>query len=109
MTQAIGAVQLIRQPASAVMPVARVQAPPGSVAPAQVPSRPAAPSASMGLAELDCFLGHMVKLDASDLYVTADSPPVFRVNGEGLKARQPLTATQVEDLIASFLSPAQRE
>ena len=25
----------------------------------------------------------MLKIDASDLYLTADSPPVFRVSGEG--------------------------
>ncbi len=60
-------------------------------------------------AELHRMLEHMLKLDASDLYITADSPPVFRVNGEGLKGRAVLTAAQVEKIADQALTDAQRE
>jgi len=38
------------------------------------------------------LLDHMLKVEASDLYITADSPPVFRIAGVGYPAKQALTA-----------------
>ncbi len=58
--------------------------------------------------ELERCLEHMVKLDASDLYITAESPPVFRVNGAGLKGNIALKASQVEAMVDALLTPAQR-
>ncbi|MEO6572612.1 MAG: ATPase, T2SS/T4P/T4SS family, partial [Polyangiaceae bacterium] len=58
--------------------------------------------------ELERCLEHMVKLDASDLYVTADSPPVFRVNGSGLKGNIALKASQIDGMVDALLTPAQK-
>ncbi len=63
---------------------------------------------STQLLTIDALLGHMLKLDASDLYLTAGKPPVFRVNGAGASGKIALTAEQVELLIGSLLDPAQQ-
>jgi twitching motility protein PilU len=55
------------------------------------------------------LLEHMVKIHASDLYLTANSPPVFRVEGSGHKGKTTLDAEQVGRLADAFMSPAQRE
>jgi twitching motility protein PilU len=54
------------------------------------------------------LLAHMVKVDASDLYLTAGSPPVFRIAGVGHAARVPLTAEHVGVMAASVMTEAQR-
>ena len=38
------------------------------------------------------LLTHMLTIEASDLYLTAGSPPVYRKDGVGLAARAPLSA-----------------
>lgn len=58
---------------------------------------------------LDVMLMHMLKIDASDLYLTADSPPVFRINGSGHPGRSTLDSAQVERMVAAVLTPAQRD
>jgi twitching motility protein PilU len=55
------------------------------------------------------FLDHMLRIDASDLYVTADSPPVFRHNGQGLKGTTVLDAERIDEILEAILTPAQRE
>ena len=56
---------------------------------------------------LRALLEHMLKVEASDLYVTADSPPVFRIDGVGYPARTTLTAERVAEMAASLMSAAQ--
>ncbi|MDP9149838.1 MAG: PilT/PilU family type 4a pilus ATPase [Myxococcota bacterium] len=57
---------------------------------------------------IDALLDHMLRVNASDLYLTADKPPVFRVNGAGLAAKVPLSAEQVERLVLSLLAEEQQ-
>jgi twitching motility protein PilU len=56
---------------------------------------------------MEALLAHMLKLDASDLYLTADKPPVFRVNGTGLSGKTALSAEQVAMLVTSLLDEKQ--
>ncbi len=58
-------------------------------------------------ANLDAFLKYMLKIDASDIYVTAGSPVVFRVSGVGHPAKVPLTSEHIDTMAASLMSPAQ--
>lgn len=55
------------------------------------------------------LLEHMVKTKASDLYLTADSPPVFRIDGEGHKAKAPLDGKAIARLADALMNAAQRE
>ncbi|GMR00486.1 MAG: type IV pilus ATPase PilU [Zetaproteobacteria bacterium] len=51
----------------------------------------------------------MVKKDASDVYITADMPPSFRINGVIYPAKQaPLNAVQCEQLANSTMGEKQR-
>jgi twitching motility protein PilU len=72
-----------------------------------MPAVAAPPQASTQILSMDSLFSHMLKLDASDLYLTADKPPVFRVNGVGLAGKTPLTAEQVETLVTSLLDSQQ--
>jgi twitching motility protein PilU len=58
---------------------------------------------------LRSLLEHMLKTEASDLYLTAGSPPVFRIEGVGYPAKHPLTADQVAVMAESLLTPPQRD
>ncbi|HET7501721.1 MAG TPA: PilT/PilU family type 4a pilus ATPase [Kofleriaceae bacterium] len=60
-------------------------------------------------ATLCSLLDHMAKVEASDLYLTADSPPVFRIDGVGYPAKHALTTAQVARMSQSLLDPAQRD
>jgi twitching motility protein PilU len=55
------------------------------------------------------MLEHMVSVDASDLYIAADSPPVFRINGIGYPAKKPLEAEMIDQMACSLMTPAQRQ
>jgi twitching motility protein PilU len=57
---------------------------------------------------LRALLEHMVKVEASDLYITVGSPPVFRIDGVGYPAKHPLTEEQVATMSMSLLNAAQR-
>jgi twitching motility protein PilU len=59
--------------------------------------------------EMEQVLAHMVKIDASDLYLTSESPPTYRVDGVGLAGRTPATAEQIDRMADSLMTPAQRE
>jgi twitching motility protein PilU len=74
---------------------------------AGVPGTAPAGLASAQTLNIDVLFSHMLKLDASDLYLTAGKPPVFRVNGEGLSGKTALTAEQVEALVTSLLDAEQ--
>jgi twitching motility protein PilU len=63
---------------------------------------------SAQILSIDALFSHMLKLDASDLYLTAGKAPVFRVNGEGLSGKMALSAEQVETLVTSLLDAGQR-
>ena len=58
---------------------------------------------------IDLVLAHMLKINASDLYLTAASPPVFRVDGVGHSGRVVLVADQVARMAAALMTPAQRD
>jgi twitching motility protein PilT len=59
---------------------------------------------------IDELLGAMVERNASDLHLTAGSPPVIRVNGrlERLAGKEPLTPEQLRSLIYRILSTEQQ-
>jgi twitching motility protein PilU len=58
---------------------------------------------------LRSLLEHMRKVEASDLYLTADSPPVFRIDGAGYPAKHALSADQVSAMAQSLLTAAERD
>jgi pilus retraction protein PilT len=56
------------------------------------------------------LLSAVLKFDASDLVLKADSPPLFRVYGEMIPIdAEPLTQVSISALIESLLTPQQRE
>jgi twitching motility protein PilU len=55
------------------------------------------------------LLEHMLTVEASDLYITAGSPAVFRIDGVGYPAKTPLDPDDVEGMADSLMSAAQRE
>src|SRR4029077_3608943 len=55
------------------------------------------------------LLDHMVKVEESDLYITAASPPVFRIDGVGYPAKSSLGAEQIAAMAQTLMTPAQRE
>ena len=57
---------------------------------------------------LRALLEHMLKVEASDLYLTVGSPPVFRIDGVGYPAKQLLSADQIELMARSMTSKAQQ-
>jgi twitching motility protein PilU len=57
---------------------------------------------------LRALLEHMLKVEASDLYLTVGSPPVFRIDGVGYPAKQPLSADQIELMARSMTTKAQQ-
>ncbi len=54
------------------------------------------------------LLEHMLKVEASDLYISAGSPPVYRIDGVGYPGKTALTADQIATLASTLMSPAQR-
>ena len=58
---------------------------------------------------IERLLEHMMKIDASDLYLTDGSPPVFRVDGVGHPGRMALNAAQIGAMATSLMTPAQRD
>jgi twitching motility protein PilU len=55
------------------------------------------------------LLDHMIKVEASDLYLTAGSPPVFRIEGTGYPAKTALTGEQIGMMVETLMTPSQRE
>jgi twitching motility protein PilU len=55
------------------------------------------------------LLTHMLTIEASDLYLTAGSPPVYRKDGVGLAGRAPFSTEQVDAIAASVMTAEQRE
>ena len=61
-------------------------------------------------AELDTHLVRMIALGASDLYLRADSPPVYRVNGRVTRTDLPaITESAVRAYLNHILPPLARE
>ena len=58
---------------------------------------------------LGMLLEHMLKIDASDLYLTNESPPTYRVDGVGHAGKTPLTPEMLDGMAASLMTAAQRE
>ncbi len=57
---------------------------------------------------LDRFMDHMLKIDASDLYLTVGCPPVFRAAGIGLKGKKPVTTEQINSMFEEALTDTQK-
>jgi twitching motility protein PilU len=55
------------------------------------------------------LLEHMQKVEASDLYLTANSPPVFRIDGVGYPAKTSLSGEQIGKMINTLMTSAQRD
>jgi twitching motility protein PilU len=55
------------------------------------------------------LLEHMIRINASDLYLTAGSAPVFRVDGVGHRGRTVLDSEQVARMADAFMRPEQRD
>lgn len=53
------------------------------------------------------FLEHMLTVEASDLYITAHSPAVFRIDGVGYPAKNPLEPDEIDAMAASLMTPSQ--
>src|SRR5437588_8560742 len=73
---------------------------------------PIAPARGMPqLTSIDDLLEQMVGLNASDLHVTTDSPPVYRVRGEILRAEgfDPMTPDDTRSLLYRILSSEQQK
>lgn len=58
---------------------------------------------------MTALFDHMLRINASDLYLTKDSPPIFRVDGVGLPGKHPATAEQLQQMADSLMTPAQRD
>ena len=96
-------------PAPAFVPAAApAPAPAFAPAPAPAPRAPAtaAPGVDPALAQL---LEHMIKVNASDLYLTNESAPTFRCDGVGLSGKVPATTEMLDRMADSLMTPAQRE
>ncbi len=55
------------------------------------------------------LLEHMLKIEASDLYLTLDSAPVFRKDGVGYPAKGELSADELAAMADSLMTPIQQE
>lgn len=58
---------------------------------------------------MEMLLAHMLKIEASDLYVTAASPPVFRVSGVGHPGKIALDAAFIERMAEAMMTEPQRQ
>jgi twitching motility protein PilU len=54
------------------------------------------------------LLEHMIRINASDLYLTKGSPAVFRVDGVGHSGKIAATAEQLEAAACSLMTPEQQ-
>ncbi len=54
------------------------------------------------------LLEHMAKVDASDLYITAGSPPVFRIEGVGYPAKNKLEAAAIAVMADTLMTDPQQ-
>ncbi len=55
------------------------------------------------------LLEHMLKVEASDLYITAASPPVFRIDGVGYPAKTPLDGVRIAEMAMTLLDEKQQQ
>jgi len=55
------------------------------------------------------LLEHMLAVEASDLYITAHSPAVFRIDGVGYPAKHPIAPDDIEAMASSLMTPAQQQ
>jgi twitching motility protein PilU len=68
-------------------------------------ARPTDPSMSDRLIAL---LQHMLKINASDLYLTSGRPPTYRVDGVGLAGKQAVSSEEIDAMADSLMTPSQR-
>lgn len=54
------------------------------------------------------LLDHMIAVDASDLYITAHSPPVFRIDGVGYAGKHELLPAAIDEMAGSLMTDEQR-
>ena len=58
---------------------------------------------------LRALLEHMAKVEASDLYLAAGSPPVFRIDGVGMPAKVALSGDQISAMADTLMDLPQRD
>ena len=58
---------------------------------------------------MEMLLAHMLKIEASDLYITADSPPVFRVSGVGHPGKVALDGAFISRMAEAMMTEPQRQ
>ena len=58
---------------------------------------------------LRALLEHMARVEASDLYLAAGSPPVFRIDGVGMPAKVALTSDQISAMADSLMDLPHRD
>ena len=58
---------------------------------------------------LRALLAHMAKVEASDLYLAAGSPPVFRIDGVGMPAKVVLSSDQISAMADTLMDLPQRD
>ena len=74
------------------------------VSPVQ-PVQPAAGEPAQQQKEIDRLFSAVMKTGASDLHLKAGSPPLFRVQGQIVRAKSPpLSADQVKQLIKDLMT-----
>ncbi len=59
--------------------------------------------------EMAQVLIHMLKINASDLYLTTGSAPTYRVDGVGFAGKTLASGEQIARMAGSLMTPAQRE
>ena len=64
----------------------------------------------MGKLTLTALLRAMVDQDASDLHITCNTPPQFRIHGKLMKAKtDPLTPDSIKELVYEILTEQQKK
>ncbi|MBI3828217.1 MAG: type IV pilus twitching motility protein PilT [Planctomycetes bacterium] len=75
---------------------------------ANQPASPAATTEPPPQKEIDRLFAAVMKTGASDLHLKAGSPPLFRIQGQVVRAKSPpLSADQVRQLIKDLIGPKQ--
>ena len=105
------------KPSSSPAPSSTVGAPGGgnvqrtNASVSAAPQKQASVAAGNGSSELDEILESMVSAGASDLHLSADAPPVLRVDGEirFLTHLGTFSSGRIEKLLMSIMSDANRE
>lgn len=77
---------------------------------ANQPPAPVQPTEAAPQKEIDRLFAAVMKTGASDLHLKAGSPPLFRIQGQVVRAKSPpLSADQVRQLVKDLIGPKQEK